>query len=197
MVDHYLRDRQRWGRSIFYFHTLEQCFTANALLKRAGVRSDVVTASSDRDGQLAAFRAGNLDVLSNCMVLSEGFDCPELQTVFCRPSCKGLTIQMCGRVLRKHSAVPVKQIVQCARTRWPFVRTAPAAAQFVWQDDEWRSLALNPCINEVAGRAFARLAKIEVALPGFLQRETNRRERIVHARRMGESRRRRRTTPAA
>ena len=51
---------------------------------------------------------------------------------------------MCGRVLRKHPAVPVKQIVQCARTRWPFVRTAAAAAQFAWQNDEWRSLTLNP-----------------------------------------------------
>ena len=140
VVEHYLRERRRWGRSILYFHTLEQCFAANALLKKAGVRCDVVTGSSDRDGQLEAFRAGRLDVLSNCMVLSEGFDCPELQTVFCRPSCKGVTIQMCGRVLRKHPAVPFKQIVQCRQTRWPFVRTAAAAAQFTWQDDEWRSL---------------------------------------------------------
>lgn len=175
VVEHYVRDRGRWGRSILYFHTLEQCFAADELLRRAGVRSDVVTATSDRDGQLEAFRAGRLDVLSNCMVLSEGFDCPELQTVFCRPSCKGVTIQMCGRVLRKHPGVPVKQIVQCTETRWPFVRTAAAAAQFVWQDGEWRSLALNPRINEVAGRALRALARIEVALPGFLQPEAGRR----------------------
>jgi superfamily II DNA or RNA helicase len=168
VVEHYLRERSRWGKSIFYFHTLEQCYAADALLKKAGVRCDVVTASSNRDGQLEAFRAGRLDVLSNCMVLSEGFDCPELQTVFCRPSCKGVTIQMCGRVLRKHPEVPVKQIVQCARTRWPFVRTAAAAAQFTWQDDEWRSLALNPRINEVAGRAVRALARIRVTMPGFL-----------------------------
>jgi superfamily II DNA or RNA helicase len=168
VAEHYLRDRERWGRSIAYFHTLEQCFAAAALLKKAGVRCEVVTASSDRDGQLDAFRAGRLDLLCNCMVLSEGFDCPELQTVFCRPSCKGVTVQMCGRVLRKHPAVPVKQIVQCARTRWPFVRTAAAAAQFVWQEDEWRSLTLNPRINEVAGRAMQALARIRVALPTML-----------------------------
>jgi superfamily II DNA or RNA helicase len=197
VVEHYLRERQRWGRSILYFHTLEQCFAADALLKNAGVRCDVVTASSDRDGQLDAFRGGRLDVLSNCMVLSEGFDCPELQTVFCRPSCKGVTIQMCGRVLRKHPAVALKQIVQCQRTRWPFVRTAAASAQFAWQDGEWRSLALNPRINEVAGRALRALAKIEVALPGFLQPEANRRERSFQDRRLHPERRRRRAAAGA
>jgi superfamily II DNA or RNA helicase len=188
VVEHYLRDRRRWGRSILYFHTLEQCYAANALLKKAGVRCDVVTASSNRDGQLEAFRAGRLDVLSNCMVLSEGFDCPELQTVFCRPSCKGVTVQMCGRVLRKHAAVPVKQIVQCARTRWPFVRTAAAAAQFVWQNDEWRSLTLNPRINEVAGRAMRALAKIQVALPSFLGATVERREGLFRGRRSARRR---------
>ncbi len=176
VVEHYLRERERWGRSILYFHTLEQCFAADELLRKSGVRSDVVTASSNRDGQLEAFRAGRLDVLSNCMVLSEGFDCPELQTVFCRPSCKGVTIQMCGRVLRKHPSAPVKQIVQCARTRWPFVRTAGAAAQFTWQDGEWRSLTLNPRINEVAGRAVRALARIRVALPDMIGRAAEARE---------------------
>ena len=32
--------------------------------------------------QLDAFRGGRLDVLMNCIVLGEGFDCPELKTVF-------------------------------------------------------------------------------------------------------------------
>jgi superfamily II DNA or RNA helicase len=176
VVEHYLRERQRWGRTIFYFHTLDQCFEANALLKKAGVLCDVVTGSSDRDAQLEAFRAGRLDALSNCLVLSEGFDCPELQTVFCRPSCKGLTIQMCGRVLRQHPTVPIKQIVQCTQTRWPFVRTAAAAAQFAWQNGEWRSLSLNPRINEVAGRTMQALAKIRVALPNLLGQTVERRE---------------------
>lgn len=189
VVEHYLRGRRRWGRSILYFHTLEQCYSANSLLKKAGVRSDVVTASSNKDGQLEAFRAGRLDVLSNCMMLSEGFDCPELQTVFCRPSCKGVTIQMCGRVLRKHAAVPVKQIVQCSRTRWPFVRTAAAAAQFTWQDDEWRSLTLNPRINEVAGRTMRALAKIQVTLPSFFGTVVETREGFFRGRRAPRHRR--------
>jgi superfamily II DNA or RNA helicase len=167
-VECYVRDRERWGRSLFYFHTLEECAAANKLLGEAGVRAEVVSGSSDRERQLDDFRAGRLDVLSNCMVLSEGFDCPELMTVFCRPSCKGVTVQMAGRVLRKHPSLPFKQIVQCLKTRWPFQRTAAPAFQYVWGGDGWRSLTANPLIHEVNGRTLQALARIEVMLPKFL-----------------------------
>jgi superfamily II DNA or RNA helicase len=168
VVTCFLRDRPRWGRSLFYFHTLEQCAAADRLLRAAWVRSEVVSGSSDRERQLDDFRGGKLDVLSNCMVLSEGFDCPELKTVFCRPSCKGVTVQMAGRVLRKHPAFAFKQIVQCVKTRWPFQRTAPPALQYVWDDGEWRSLTANPIIHHVNGRTLQALARIEVTLPKFL-----------------------------
>jgi superfamily II DNA or RNA helicase len=171
----YLRDRERWGKTLLYFHTLEQCFAADALLKAAGVRSDVVTGCSDRDAQLEDFRFGRLKVLTNCMMLSEGFDCPELKTVFCRPSCKGVTVQMGGRVLRKHPDLPIKQIVQCARTPWPFQRTAAAAASYTWMNGDWRSLQINPLINEVTNRALQAIARAEVTLPQFVVRHTRQR----------------------
>src|SRR5262249_56362050 len=88
VADFYVRDRRRWGKSLLSFHTLEQCAVADRLLRDAGVRSEVVTGESDRETQLADFRAGRVEVLLNCLMLSEGFDCPELKTVFCRPSCK-------------------------------------------------------------------------------------------------------------
>jgi superfamily II DNA or RNA helicase len=164
----YLREPRRWGKSIFYFHTLDQCHEAEARLRAGGVACAVVTGSSDRETQIEDFRAGQLAVLINCVVLAEGFDCPELQTVFCRPSCKGTTIQMCGRVLRKHPALSVKQIVQCRRTRWPFIRTAAAALQYTWADGDWRSLQVNPHIDQVTGRVLQALARIEVQLPRLL-----------------------------
>jgi len=185
VVEFYTREQQRWGKSIFYFHTIEQCVEADALLKQAGVRSEVVTGSSDRDAQLDAFRSGKVDVLLNCMVLSEGFDCPELQTVFCRPSGKGITIQMAGRVLRKHPDFPFKQIVQCTRTRWPFPRTASPLVQYVWQDGSWRSLQANPLINQVYGRTLQALAQLPVELPKFLAQKQQRR---LSRRRRGEDR---------
>jgi superfamily II DNA or RNA helicase len=173
VVVQYVRDVQRWGKSIAYFHTIEQCEEARRLFERLGIRVDVVTGSSDRDAQLEAFRAGKTQVLLNCMVLSEGFDCPELQTVFCRPSCKGVTIQMAGRVLRKHPEFPFKQIVQCSRTPWPFQRTASAAQEYVWQDEGWKSLRANPLIGEVNGRTLRMLAKVKVEMPRFLTRQNH------------------------
>jgi superfamily II DNA or RNA helicase len=175
VAEFYLRDRQRWGRSILYFPNLRQCYAADAQLKQAGVRSDVVTGSSDREAQLLAFEAGDLDVLLNCVVLVEGFDCPLLRTVFCRPSCKGPTIQMCGRVLRKHPELPFKQIVQCRRTKWPFVRTAGAALQYAWVDGDWRTLEANPNINAISTRTLCALAQIQVELPRYVQQRLDRR----------------------
>src|SRR5262249_53445964 len=136
--------------------------------------------SSDREAQLAAFRDGRLDVLSNCMMLSEGFDCPELKTVFCRPSCKGVTVQMAGRVLRKHPALPFKQIVQCQKTPWPFLRTAAAAAavQYTGVSGDWRSLQVNPFIDQVNGRALQAVAQINIELPKFLTQRGERPRRL-------------------
>jgi superfamily II DNA or RNA helicase len=175
VADCYLRDRPRWGKSIVYFHTLTQCAEADRLLRAHGVRSEVVTASSDRDAQIEAFRAGRLDVLLNCVVLCEGFDCPELKTVFCRPSCKGVTIQMCGRVLRKHPELPYKQVVQCRKSPWPFLRTATAEQTFTCVDGEWRGLELNPQINAISGRTLQALAKITVELPKYVLARQDRR----------------------
>jgi superfamily II DNA or RNA helicase len=172
-VECFLRDRERWGRSLFYFHTLEQCAEADRLLRAGKARSEVVRGNSDRERQLDDFRAGRLDALSNCMVLSEGFDCPELKTVFCRPSCKGVTVQMAGRVLRRHPSLPFKQIVQCTKTRWPFQRTAAPAVQYLWADGDWRSLEANPLIHSVNHRTLQALAKIEVELPKYLVGRTN------------------------
>jgi superfamily II DNA or RNA helicase len=184
----YLRDRQRWGKTIVYFHTLEQCYRAHALLRAKGVRAEVVTARSDRDAQIEAFRAGQLDVLLNCVVLVEGFDCPELKTVFCRPSCKGVTIQMCGRVLRKHPELPFKQIVQCQRSPWPFVRTAGAALQYAWIDDEWRTLQANPEIHAISAQTLRALAQIQVELPRYVLQRQDRRltDRRWHRGHFGE-----------
>jgi superfamily II DNA or RNA helicase len=164
------RDPARWGQSVCYFHTLPRCEEAARLLRAAGVRCEIVTGSSDRDEQLDRFRAGEVDVLLNCMVLAEGFDYPALKTVFCRPSGRALTIQMAGRVLRQHPELPVKQVVQCPKTRWPFGRTAAPDVQYVWSGGEWRTLTVNPDLERINVRTLQALARTEVKLPAFLER---------------------------
>ena len=164
----YLREPSRWGQSLFSFRTVAECEQARHALAEGGVRAEVVTGSSDRDRQLEQFRAGQIDVLCNCMVLSEGFNCPQLRTVFCRPSGKGVTVQMAGRVLRQHPDFPFKQIVQCQKTRWPFARTAAPALQYVWSGGEWRTLEVNPRIAQVNLRTLQALAKTDAPLPEYV-----------------------------
>lgn len=73
----------------------------------AGIRAEHVdgtTPVKDREEILDRVRSGETQVISNCMVLTEGFDCPELSCcVLARPTRNvGLFIQMAGRVLRTH-----------------------------------------------------------------------------------------------
>ena len=71
----------------------------------AGYRAahiDGTTPLRERDDTLAALEAGDIQIISNCMVLTEGFDCPSLDCcILARPTRNlGLYLQMAGRVLR-------------------------------------------------------------------------------------------------
>jgi superfamily II DNA or RNA helicase len=72
---------------------------------KAGVRAehlDGATPSADRDAILARLASGQTEVVPNCMVLTEGFDCPDIGCIIlARPTKKmGLYRQMIGRGLR-------------------------------------------------------------------------------------------------
>ena len=179
LADFYCGEPERWGKSIFFFHTQQECRELDRLLGSRGIVSDVVTGSSDRESQLAAFRSGRTQVLINCMVLTEGFDDPSLKTVWIRPSAKGPTIQMAGRSLRRFDELRVKQIVQCQNTPHPFLKTATPRQQFLWQCDEWRSLHVNPKLNLCNANVRRAIAQTEVELPKFLKRDEGRRRRRV------------------
>lgn len=173
----YLQDRDRWGKSIMYFHNLKDCQRAYEILKSSGVQVDLVTGSTHRESQLDAFATGKLDVLVNAQVLVEGLDEPTLKTVFVRPSGCSTTIQMAGRVFRKLDSIPIKQVVQCQNTRWPMTRTATAGAQFTKVDDQWRTLQANEGIVSISQKTVQALASIEVSLPEFLSKNKAKRKR--------------------
>lgn len=140
----YLAEPSKWGRAAIFFRTAEECHTCHDLLVAGGARSDVVTASTDRETQLENFEAGRTDVLLNMAVLSEGWDCPSLQTVFVRDSSKGPSIQMGGRVLRRHRDCPIKNIVQSKNTDWNFGRTAmPKVCYSETETGHWLSVTPN------------------------------------------------------
>jgi hypothetical protein len=118
-------------------------------------------------------------------VLTEGFDCPELRTVFCRPSGRACTIQMGGRVFRKHAAAPVKQIVQCKDTKHPFVKTAMPAQQFVWTGEGWQTLEVNERIDAITQLSRKLIARSRVELPKLVA--AHRPKPILWQRTRGES----------
>ncbi len=76
------------------------------LCRDRGINADFVTGSCrDRDRKVSAFASGETRLLTNCMLLTEGFDSPECDcVVMLRPTqSQGLYCQMVGRGTRSHS----------------------------------------------------------------------------------------------
>lgn len=151
-----------WGKtSVMFFLTLAECEEANRLLIAAGVRSTVVTGSTDREKQIADLENGDLDVVISVGILAEGFDFPALDTVFVRDTkSKGLSIQMSGRALRKYEVNGVQKvanIVQNSTCRYPFTRFARALDQLVEKPDGWASIKPN---NNVETEVASTLKKL-------------------------------------
>jgi superfamily II DNA or RNA helicase len=72
---------------------------------RSGVRAEHIDGSTpkdERDAALARLASGEIEIVTNCMVLTEGWDMPEVGCcILARPTRKmGLYRQMIGRVLR-------------------------------------------------------------------------------------------------
>lgn len=177
----YAAEPERWGKSIFYFLTTDECWELHREFQKLGVKSDVVTGASNntyREEQLEAFRKGETPCLINCMVLTEGFDDPSLQTAWVRDSGKGPTMQMAGRAFRKCPGISHKIVVQSNMTRWPMIRTAMPEEQYLWQE-EWRSLRVNPHLEQINNNARFAIATTLVDMPKWLsdKNKANRKRR--------------------
>jgi superfamily II DNA or RNA helicase len=97
----YARDR----RGIVFTPTVETAHATAEAMTTAGVKTAVVSGETPRDERrqiFEDFRTGKVQVLSNCMVLTEGFDAPWAEVaVIARPTqSQPLYVQMVGRVLR-------------------------------------------------------------------------------------------------
>jgi|SRR5882672_9192170 len=97
---------QAAGRpALLFAPTVESARVFHEALVESGVRSSMVWGAmplTDRRAALADFDAGRVDVLCNCMVLTEGYDSPRAEVcIIARPTqSEPLFIQMVGRVLR-------------------------------------------------------------------------------------------------
>jgi superfamily II DNA or RNA helicase len=104
IVMHWLRLSGR-KRTITFATSVGHSRHIEEELRRAGVKVahiDGSTPKEERDDVLAQLACGDLEVVTNCMVLTEGFDLPDIGCiVLARPTkSMGLYRQMVGRGLR-------------------------------------------------------------------------------------------------
>lgn len=150
-AEHYLRDPEKWGKTIVFMPTLEDCRRFHELLLAAGVECPVIASGTNNDYALDSFRQGSIKVIVNCHLLTEGFDLPDLQTVFLKDASRLPTIQMAGRVLRKHPAKPLANIVQSKQTRYLVQKIANPETVWNWNGDRFYVVSgKNDMIREMA-----------------------------------------------
>ncbi len=105
IVEHW----QRLGKgrpTVCYAVTVEHAKSIVAAFRKARVKAELVTAETpvaERDAMLERLATGATQVIVNCMVLTEGWDCPVAKCIIlARPTRSiGLYLQMIGRGLRK------------------------------------------------------------------------------------------------
>lgn len=118
IVKHYVENRAKYGKTLIFADRWWQCDYLATALKKHGVRADVVYSKVDaKDGTIEArnrrtadentkairaFKSGEIDVLVNVRMLTEGTDVPSIQSVFLtrQTTSKVLLTQMVGRGLR-------------------------------------------------------------------------------------------------
>jgi len=118
IVDHYVENREKYKPLLVFAVDIQHAIALNALFTNRGINSDFVASKIMDEGtgatisprenseKIKRFRAGELEVLINVEMLTEGTDLPNVQTVFLtRPTTSTILMtQMIGRSLRGQSA---------------------------------------------------------------------------------------------
>ena len=136
----YMNAPEKWGKTLAFFPTVLECCQFQKILAEYGVPCEVVTSESDKDRQLEDFVAGKVRVIANVSMLTEGFDQPDVQTIFARDASRLPTIQMCGRGLRRAEGKTHCNVVQSAKTSYLFERVTPAQRRFRLMNGQWMAL---------------------------------------------------------
>ena len=144
VAKHYLAREKEWGKTLVFMPTLAECAQFQSLIREQG--KNCLFIRSGDDSAREQFENGACQLAVNCQLLTEGFDMPELQTVFVRNSSRLPMIQMAGRVLRKHCDKAIANIVQAKDTSYQAKRMAEPEQIFHWRKDCFVSLKGRPDI---------------------------------------------------
>ena len=103
IAENYLENAKEYGKTLIFALNATHCISLCEELQKRGVRCDYIyCAHPGNTEKIAKFKRGDLDVLVNINVMTEGNDVPDIQTVFItRPTSSDvLLMQMIGRGMR-------------------------------------------------------------------------------------------------
>ena len=118
IVETYQANQEKYGQTILFAVSVEHAIQLTAQFRKAGIAADYVVSSikdmitrvtlsrEENEKKINAYRVGDLQVLINVNILTEGVDLPKIQTVFLtRPTVSTILMtQMIGRALRGTAA---------------------------------------------------------------------------------------------
>ena len=180
IVAQYANNRGKYGKTILFADRWFQCDYLREALRKRGVRADAVYShvvsvpggAEDRNRRrmgdntevLERFKNGELDVLINVQMLTEGIDVPDAQTVFLtrQTTSKILLKQMVGRALRgpKFGGTDDAYIVSFIDNWQQHINWAAYdQIQEVPADDEQPAYGLRPPLQLISIELVRRLAR--------------------------------------
>lgn len=118
IVEQYKRGKKKYGQTIVFAVNKLHAITLSALFNKSGVKCDFIVSDiydrvtgvkiskEENEVKLQKFKDGELQVLVNVNILTEGVDLPQIKTVFlARPTVSTILMtQMIGRALRGTAA---------------------------------------------------------------------------------------------
>lgn len=118
IVEHYINNRDKYKPLLIFAIDIQHAIELNGLFKESKIKSDYVVSqiineqtgakisAKENSEKIKRFRNGELEVLINVEMLTEGTDLPNVQTVFLtRPTTSTILMtQMIGRALRGQKA---------------------------------------------------------------------------------------------
>ena len=123
IVEKYISQKDKYKQTLVFALNVDNAIALNALFREKGVKSDyvistvkdavtgVTISSKENKDKIDCFRKGELEVLINVNILTEGTDVPNVQSVFLtRPTNSTILMtQMIGRGLRGLKAGGTKE----------------------------------------------------------------------------------------
>ncbi len=103
IVKEYLEHKNEYGKTLIFALDVVHCRLLCHDLRKAGVKCNAIyNGNEENESIIKAFKKGELDVLVNVNIMTEGSDVPDIKTVMLtRPtSSEGFLIQMIGRGMR-------------------------------------------------------------------------------------------------